>query len=177
MKSRCFKFLPSFSNSFELSNVGRMSAVFSGVGFQMTVCKLRNEKKNSFLVFTSFVKGEEVSGRSRPTERRQRNAIMVCFFKPIALCSSPWGMLKRHSLVRARDACRQPHFHSPLHFSTTLTPRERVSVNKFGDYSLLVLLKKRGKVWLPWHHGLSLSLRVFVVFKAKIHAKNQEYLH
>lgn len=52
-----------------------MSAIVSGhgVGFQMTVCKLRKEEeeKNRFLVFTSFIKGEEVSSRSHPTTAKK----------------------------------------------------------------------------------------------------------
>ena len=91
-------------------------------------------------------------------QRRQRNAILVCYFKPIALCCSPWGKLKRHSSVRACDALvanliSSVLFISQRHTSRTrwgcwahrLAWRMRLSVNKFGDYLLLVLLKKNGK--------------------------------
>lgn len=50
-----------------------MLAIVSGhgVGFQMTVCKLRKEEKSRFLMLTSFIKGEEVSSPSRPTTAKK----------------------------------------------------------------------------------------------------------
>ena len=137
-----------------------MSAIVSGhgVGFQMTVCKLLEKKKKiDFLCSRPSWKVRKF--QVLVVQRRQRNAIMVCYFKPIALCSSPWGKIKRRSSVRACDGCRHPHFQGSSSFPNDITSRTkwgcwahrlawrmRPSVNKFGHYSLLeVLLKKKGK--------------------------------
>ena len=68
----CFKFLPSYSTSFNC----QMLANFSGVEFEKTVPKIKKKEKekwNRFFVFTSFIKREVRQFHVAVVQQRQRS--------------------------------------------------------------------------------------------------------